>query len=58
MMSIIDHEPNINQLIRGLLWIGSRLGTLVRYAAFFPVLVRAAMAIPSMKLWLESDRRG
>ena len=46
MMSITDHEPKMNQLIRGLLWIGWRLDTLVRYAAFLPVLVRAAMVIP------------
>ena len=42
MMSITDHEPKMNQLIRGLLW----LVVLVRYAAFLPVLVRAAMVIP------------
>ena len=46
MMSITDHEPKMNQLIRGLLWIGSRLDTLVRYAAFLPVLVRAGIITP------------
>ena len=53
MMSITDHEPKMNQLIRALLWIGWRLEALVRHAAFLPgmrrilyVLVRSAMAIP------------
>ena len=60
MMSITDHEPKMNQLIRVLLWIGLRMDTLVRYAAFFLVLVRMRipMIIPSMKLLLELDLRG
>ena len=41
-MSITDHEPKMDQLMRDLLW----LVVLVRYAAFFPVLVRAAMTTP------------
>lgn len=34
--SITDHEPKMNQLIRALLWIGSRMDTLVLYAEFLP----------------------
>ena len=45
-MSITDHEPKMNQLIRGLLWIGSWLDTLVLYAVSFPVLMRAGMITP------------
>ena len=37
MMSVTDHEPRMNKLIRGLLWVGSRLDALVSYAALLPV---------------------
>ena len=43
-MSITDHEPNMNQLIRDLLVIASWLATLVLYTAFLPAL-GAALAI-------------
>ena len=35
MMSTTDHEPKMNQLIRGLLWIGSWLATLVAVCGVF-----------------------
>ena len=46
MTIITDHDPKMNQLILALVWMGSWLDTLVLYAAFFPVLVRAAMITP------------
>ena len=56
IISTTDHEPRMNKLILALVWIGSWLDTLVLYAAFFPVLVRAGMFIPPTDKKIELNK--